>query len=291
MSENVSMTFEEKLRSLFAPTPQEYILQREGGRNRQTGQPFYVDYTPWSVKLKQFADVFPDFHQEVKQTLFIAEKNQWNVLVRITVFDHDTGKVVIRENWGCAPFKEGIDNGIKDATSDAFSRTAMMFGVNLDLWMKQESREATGLASEESDKPSASPKTRPPRDVPPKPTPKTPSEKPKGSWDEKYLAKLSHDPKKRWKQMFACFFKAESLLGNYGIGKEEWWDWVRETFKAGHLNDLSYENCGQVCLMLMRAEEDPKYLEQLAEKIGPSPDDEPEYSEDDPEENEDNIPF
>lgn len=121
-----------KLKSLFSPTSPEFVSTRDAGKAGR------LSYVEWGYVASRLAADFPGFDFTLLDIRSTPEGH--------TVWARLTLDGVNRENVGWAPQKPitggAVDNGVKDAVSDAFKRCGAMFGVGLDLYGKGATAEA-----------------------------------------------------------------------------------------------------------------------------------------------------
>lgn len=255
--------FEKRLLSLYGTTPREYVSQRDGGKAGK------LDYVEWAVAAQMLASVFPDYEGTI--VALTDSERGWLCHYRIRIGG------AVRENVGYAPLKQGdLDCGAKDAVSDAFKRTAAMFGVCLDLWgktatkrMAREMDEDFGHEESTESAPNKSANTpaypKPSAAQPAKATASTPSAtaatSPPAASDGDAAVKST------MKAAFAKWKELSPAMARSGVTDEVFWAWVKRHFEVESRADMTAENWSDLCDKLRSASRNDRHLKAFAEFV------------------------
>lgn len=123
----MAQNYEEAMLIFAAPTPKEFIKQREGWRDRQ-GNQHMVSYVEWHYVADLLDEVWPSWSHQVRSVTQIGD-----MVVCVAAL---TIAGITRE--GCGTGTADNEMGIKKAEHDALKRAAVKFGIARDLYQNEE---------------------------------------------------------------------------------------------------------------------------------------------------------
>lgn len=234
-------------KALREATPLAFVSTRKGYGG---GKP--LDYVEWRWVWERVLDVAPYANWAVVNVEPFIDLDYGGFYVhgRLTIDG------ISRDGVGFAPFKKGaVDNGVKDATTDALKRACILFGVALDLYpSKGDSDNGEALPGERD---MAADHVR--RDQP----------APSSYGDQRQeLPPVG-------KFCFAVAKAIDITLGGLGVSNDDFWNYATGAFGVESRNDLTQPQWKKIADSLEKCQEGkypdnvevPHEIEALAKRI------------------------